>query len=60
MYDDLQVLEQVDQVTVTDNAREARIWGIEFEASWMLPVPISTADVQLSVVYGYLLSLIHI
>ncbi|MEE3331192.1 MAG: TonB-dependent receptor [Myxococcota bacterium] len=54
MYDDLQVLEQVDQVTVTDNAREARIWGIEFEASWMLPVPIPTADIQLSVVYGYL------
>ena len=49
LYDNLQVLEQANQVTVTQNAKEARVWGIEFEGIWR---PIES--LTLSAIYGYL------
>jgi iron complex outermembrane receptor protein len=49
LYDNLQVLEQANQVTVTQNAREARLWGIEFEGIWR-PVQ----NLTLTTIYGYL------
>ena len=49
LYDNLQVLEQADQVVVTQNAKEARIWGVEFEGIWM-----PAEGLTLTTVYGYL------
>ncbi len=48
-YEDLQVRTQVQDVTMTSSAEQARIWGIEFEGIWM---PID--ELRLSVIYGYL------
>lgn len=51
IYDNLQVLEQANQVTVTQNAREARVWGVEFEGIWM---PRFIDGLTLTAIYGYL------
>ena len=48
-YDNLQVLEQANQVQVTQNAKEARVWGIEFEGIWM-----PFQSLTLTAIYGYL------